>query len=167
LGEHWQEPIGLFGSYECIDDAEGSRLLLDTARSWLQERGMKTIRGPWSFASQEWGMVLEGFEPPPVILAPYNPPYYNDHLTAFGMEKAKDLLVYYVNLRDGYRIPERYLTLTDKIQQRYGVHVRAMDMSQLEQEVALLVDLANCSISDNWGFYPVTADEARAMAHDL
>jgi ribosomal protein S18 acetylase RimI-like enzyme len=27
--------------------------------------------------------------------------------------------------------------------------------------------LANESISDNWGFYPVTEDEARAMARDL
>ena len=27
--------------------------------------------------------------------------------------------------------------------------------------------LANESISDNWGFYPVTEDEARAMARDM
>ncbi len=165
--EHWRKPIGLFGSYECIDNAEGSQLLLDTARAWLQKRGMKSMRGPWSFASQEWGLVLEGFEPPPVILAPYNPPYYNQHLTAFGMEKAKDLLVYYIDLREGYQIPPRYMTLTDQVQKRYGVRVRPIDLSKLEQEVATLVDLANRSISDNWGFYPVTADEARAVARDL
>ncbi|MBN1310391.1 MAG: hypothetical protein JXB30_03155 [Anaerolineae bacterium] len=165
--EHWQEPIGLFGSYECIDDNEGSQLLLDAARSWLQQRGMKAMRGPWSFASQEWGLVLEGFEPPPVLLAPYNPPYYNDHLTAFGMEKAKDLIVYDVDFREGYRIPERYLALTGNIQRRYGVHIRPVDMTRLEQEVGIIVELANCSLSDNWGFYPVTAGEARAMAHDL
>jgi hypothetical protein len=60
----WKEPIGLFGSYECVDNDEGSHLLLDSARKWLQERSMKVMRGPWSFASQEWGLVIEGFEPP-------------------------------------------------------------------------------------------------------
>ena len=77
--EHWGQPIGLFGSYECVDDPVGSHLLLDAARGWLLAHGMRAMRGPWSFASQEWGLVVQGFTPPPVILAPYNPPYYNDH----------------------------------------------------------------------------------------
>jgi len=33
--------------------------------------------------------------------------------------------------------------------------------------VATIMDLANTSISDNWGFYPVTSAEAKALAHDL
>ncbi len=165
--ESWGEPIGLFGSYECIDDEEGAHLLLATARDWLRERKMKAMRGPWSFASQEWGLVIEGFEPPPVILAPYNPPYYIDQLTAFGFQKVKDLMVYYADAEEGYEIPERYLTLTDKIMERYGITVRPVDMSRLEEEVAAIVDVINISITGNWGFYPVTNDEARAIAHDL
>lgn len=165
--EHWGEKIGLFGSYECIDDRRGSELLLGTARDWLHQRGMTCMRGPWSFASQEWGLVLEGFEPPPVILAPYNPPYYNDHLTAFGFEKVKDLIVYIADLKAGYRIPDRYLTLTDKVQQRYGISVRSVDMNRLEQEVATIVQVINSSLSYNWGFYPVTSVEAQAIARDL
>jgi ribosomal protein S18 acetylase RimI-like enzyme len=165
--QHWGAPIGLFGSYECVDDPQASRLLLDTACAWLKQRGMTAMRGPWSFASQEWGLVLEGFEPPPVIMGPYNPPYYNDHLLAFGLEKVKDLLVYYVDQREGYDIPPRYLTLTDKVAQRYGVTVRPIDMSRLEEEIVRLVAIINESISDNWGFYPVTEAEAQAIARDM
>ena len=163
----WKEPIGLFGSYECVADPAASALLLDAARDWLAERGMKAMRGPWSFASQEWGLVLEGFAPPPVIMAPYNPPYYNDQLAAFGLKKVKDLLVYYVDSREGYAIPERYLRLTDAVQKRYGVTVRPMDMRNLDREVATFVRLANLSIADNWGFYPVTEDEGKALARDM
>ena len=165
--EHWGQPIGLFGSYECVDNPEASRLLLDAARDWLKQRGMQILRGPWSFASQEWGLVVEGFTPPPVILAPHNPPYYNDQLAAFGLEKAMDLLVYEADVRKGYTFPERYLTLTDIIQKRYGVRVRPIDMKNLEQEVLIMLDMANQSISDNWGFYPVTEAESRAIARDL
>jgi len=163
----WGAPIGLFGSYECVDDASGARMLLGAARAWLQEHGMRAMRGPWSFASQEWGLVVEGFTPPPVILAPYNPPYYNDHLTAFGLRQVKDLLVYCADPAEGYQIPERYLTLTDEIQRRYGITVRAVDMRRLEEEVAIIVDLSNRSIGQNWGYYPVTEAEGRALARDL
>ncbi len=165
--EYWGRPIGLFGSYECPDDDAGARLLLGTARRWLEGHGMRAMRGPWSFASQEWGLVLEGFTPPPVLMAPYNPPYYNRQLADFGLRKAKDLLVYYADPAEGYDIPARYLELTDRVQERYGVRVRAVDMRRLEEEVATIVDLSNCSIAQNWGYYPVTEAEGRVLARDL
>ncbi len=165
--EHWQQPVGLFGSFECEPDPQAAHGLLEAARSWLAGRGMQAMRGPWSFASQEWGLVVEGFTPPPVILAPYNPPWYNDTLLAFGMAKVKDLMVYYMDAKEGYQIPERILQLTDRIQKRYGVTTRILEMRRLEQEVLTIVDLANRTIADNWGFYPVTVAEARAMARDL
>lgn len=165
--EHWKQPIGLFGSFECINDAGVSHGLLSVAREWLRSKGMSSMRGPWSFASQEWGLVVEGFRPEPVILAPYNPPFYNELLSEFGLEKVKDLLVYVIDACEGYRIPDRILTLTDIVQKRYGVKVRPVNMNRLEEDVVTITNLANASISDNWGFYPVTEDEARAMARDL
>jgi ribosomal protein S18 acetylase RimI-like enzyme len=165
--EHWQQPIGLFGSFECINDPDTANSLFSTARGWLREKGMTSMRGPWSFASQEWGLVVEGFTPSPVILAPYNPPYYNDLLANFGFIKAKDLMVYVIDARDGYAIPPRILELTDKVAKRYNVRTRPVDMSNLESDVMTITRLANESISDNWGFYPVTEAEARTMAHDL
>ena len=165
--EHWGEPIGLFGSFECIECLKAAHTLLKGAQDWLAKQGMKRMRGPWSFASQEWGLEIEGGDQPPVILAPHNPPYYPKFLEAFGLEKAMDMAAYLADIDDGYVFPERYLTLTDRIAQRYSVRVRSVDMSQLEEEVMTIVDLSNQSISDNWGYYPVTADEARVMAHDL
>ncbi|MCX6055690.1 MAG: GNAT family N-acetyltransferase [Chloroflexi bacterium] len=88
-------------------------------------------------------------------------------MVVFGLVKAEDLKVYYVDAKEGYQFPDRYLTLTDKIQKRYGVRVRPVNMRNLEQDVVTIVNLANASISDNWGFYPVTNEEGRAMAHDL
>jgi len=165
--EHWGQPVGLFGSFECEQNPEAAQMLLGAAQDWLRGQGMHAMRGPWSFASQEWGLVVDGFTPPPVILAPYNPPFYNDFLLGFGLNKVKDLLVYYIDAREGYAIPPRILLLTDKIQKRYGVTTRILDMKNLEKEVLTIVDLANRSIADNWGFYPVTPDEGRAMARDL
>ncbi len=165
--DHWQEPIGLFGYYECPRDEGASRLLLDAARDWLASRGMLAMRGPWSFVSQEWGSVVEGFSPPPVVMAPYNPDYYNQHYRAYGLIKVKDLMVYEADAARGYTIPERILTLTDRVAERYGVRVRPLDMNRFEQEIDAIIALSNESLAENWGYSPVTEDEVRAMARDL
>ncbi|MFN2302645.1 MAG: hypothetical protein ACK2TV_02845 [Anaerolineales bacterium] len=164
---HWEEPIGLFGSFECLEDEDGAHLLLNAAREWLLQKGMRAMRGPWSFASQEWGLEIEGGQRPPVILAPHNPPYYAEFFENFGLHKAIDLLAYLADVQAGYHFPERYLTLTDVIQSRYGVTVRPVNMDDIESEVMTIVDVSNRSLTDNWGYYPVTMAEARAMARDL
>jgi hypothetical protein len=163
----WKEPIGLFGYYECIPDETASKMLLEAAAGWLRGQGMKAMRGPWTFVSQEWGLVIEGFTPSPTVMAPYNPPYYADHMASFGLQKVKDLLCYYMSVSDGYTIPERILTLTDNVAKRYGVHVRQIDMKRYDEEVQTVIDLSNRSLLDNWGYTPVTDVEAKAVAHDL
>ena len=165
--DFWEDKIGLFGYYECIQDDQASRALLGAAMDWLQVRGMESMRGPWTFVTQEWGLVVEGFSPPPCIMAPYNPPYYGDQLEAFGLAKEKDLLCYYFSGAEGDQIPDRILTLTDRVAKRYGVTVRPVDMSCYDHDVQTFLELSNSSIIDNWGYSPVTEAEADAMAKDL
>ncbi len=165
--DFWKERIGLFGYFECSSDPRAANLLLEAARGWLCGKGCTKMRGPWSFVSQEWGLVVEGFTPPPVVMAPYNPPYYEQQLTSFGLQKIKDLLCWYVSTAEGYRIPERILRLTDAVQKRYGVRIRPVDMQHYNREVQTIVELSNASIIDNWGYSPVTEAEVQAMARDL
>jgi len=165
--EFWKERIGHFGYFECTPDKSAAGLLLEAARDWLKEQHCTMMRGPWSFVSQEIGMVVEGFEPSPVLMAPYNPPYYNDFLTDFGLHKAKDLLCWSISMAEGYKIPQRILTLTDLVAQRYGVSIRPMDMKQYNRDVQIFTELSNNSIIANWGFSPVTEAEAYAIAQDM
>ena len=165
--DYWGKPIGLFGYFECPDDAQASALLLGAARNWLKDRGICTMRGPWSFVSQEWGAVVEGFTPQPVIMAPYNPPFYNEHFDAYGLKKVKDLLVYVIDARDGYQIPERILKLTDRVAERYSIRTRSLDMKHFDRDVEIFLELSNQSLAHNWGYAPVTPAEAAAMAKDL
>ncbi|HNS52647.1 MAG TPA: hypothetical protein PKO09_15885 [Anaerolineae bacterium] len=163
----WQQQIGLFGYLECTTSPGLARRLLETARDWLRARGCTAMRGPWSFVSQDWGMVVEGFAPSPVIMAPYNPPHYNQYLVDFGLQKAKDLLCWYVSAAEGYDVPDRIKHLTDAVAKRYGVRVRPIDMRRYDQEVDTVIEVSNASLADNWGYSPVTEAEVRAMARDL
>ena len=165
--ETWKEPIGLFGYYECIENNTASQMLLDAASDWLRENKMKEMRGPWSFVSQEWGLVIEGFTPSPTVMAPYNPSYYADHMTRYSLQKVKDLLVYYISGAEGYKIPERIMMQTENVAKRYGVKVRQVDMKHYDEDVRKVIDLSNKSLDGNWGFTSVTKAEAEAIARDL
>ena len=165
--KEWKDAVGLFGYFECIDDRNAAHALLDAATGWLRSKGMKFMRGPWSFVSQEWGLVIEGFKPSPTIMAPYNPSYYISLITGNGFEKIKDLLVYYISAGEGYKIPERILTLTDDVAKRYNIRTRKMNMRDYENELSRIIELSNKSLIDNWGYTQVTREEAEAIGADL
>jgi GNAT superfamily N-acetyltransferase len=166
--EAWAEPIGMFGYFECGEaDHEGAAALLGAARAWLSARGMKVMRGPWSFVSQEWGLVIEGFSPRPVVMAPYNPPGYAALLEENGLGKARDLISWEISMPEGYRIPDRILRLTDAIQERHGLRMRRIDMKRYKEEVASFARLSIETLKGNWGFSPITDAEVEAMARDL
>lgn len=165
--DFWKDRVGLFGYFECLADEAAARLLFEAARDWLMKKQCNCMRGPWSFVSQEWGLVVEGFEPSPVVMAPYNPPFYEGLLTDFGFSKIKDLLCWSICPQDGYRVPERILRLTDAVRDRYGVRIRQLDMKHYDEEVKVIIELANSTIIDNWGYSPVTEAEIQAMARDM
>jgi GNAT superfamily N-acetyltransferase len=165
--DFWKERIGLFGYYECTLEPAAACALLEAARNWLRARNCTSMRGPWTFVSQEWGLVVEGFTPSPVVMAPYNPPYYAEQFASFSLEKVKDLLCWYISAKEGYKVPERILRLTEAVQKRYNIRIRQLDMKHYDKEVKIIIELANSTIIDNWGFSPVTEAEVQAMARDM
>ena len=165
--DFWQEQVGLFGYFESPADYKPAEILLESAFHWLKTNGMQKMRGPWSFVSQEWGSVIEGYSPSPVVMSPYNPPYYNSHYEAFGLKKVKDLLVYQIDSSQNYQIPERILTMTEKIRNRYAIDTRILNMKNLDQDIEKIIALSNESLIRNWGYSPVTDTEVRAMVNDL
>ncbi len=165
--EHWGEPIGMFAYFECPNDKKASAMLFNVAKDWLKNKGMKAIRGPMSFVSQEMGMVIEGYSPANCIMAPYNPPFYNDLSKDFGFKKIKDLLVYYMDAGENYQIPKRILQFTDLVAKRYKIKVRHADMKNIDAEINHIINISNASIGNNWGFVPVTDAEIKALAVDL
>lgn len=165
--DFWKERIGLFGYFECIQNPDAAKLLLEAAKDWLQAKQCTRMRGPWTFVSQEWGSVVEGFEPSPVLMAPYNPPFYNNFFTDFGLQKVKDLLCWQIAMGNGYKIPDRILNLTDTVADRYGIRVRRIEMKRYSEEVENLIEISNACLIENWGYSPVTEAEVRAMAQDM
>src|SRR5262252_7579305 len=72
----WKDDTGFFGFLDTIDDKEVAQALLDAAEKWLREKGMKHVIGPLSlYANEEIGILVEGFEYPPMLMMGHSRPY--------------------------------------------------------------------------------------------
>lgn len=163
--EFHEEKTGFFGFFESIDDPTVSGALLETAARWVGERGMDRLRGPASFSTnEECAMLVDGFDSPPYLMMPYNPPYYPHLLEAAGFTKAKDLVAYHY-LHDA--IPDRLLRAADGIARRENVSVRSINLRRFQDEIERFTAVYNQAWEKNWGFVPMTNEEIAHMAKEL
>lgn len=163
--EFHKDRVGFFGFFECVDSATVARALLDHAGRFLLKRDLTVMRGPANFSvNDEIGMLIEGFDTPPVIMMTHNPPYYNRLMEECGFVKAMDMLGY--ELRKG-EISERILQMGEKLLARSKLRVRTLDPKNFWRDVRYLCDVYNRAWVDNWGFVPMTSGELKAMADSL
>lgn len=163
--ERFAERLGFFGLFESEDDPQISNALFEAVRQWLFARGLETMRGPASFSlNEECGLLVEGFDGPPVVMMPYNPPWYEQLVESYGFTKAKDLLAYF--LPDA-KPSERMLKLADRLRQKYRVTIRTLNKDRFWDEVTLIRRVYNEAWKDNWGHLPMTDAELMYMAKQL
>jgi hypothetical protein len=167
---HHDVQAGWFGFFESIDDTQVAHALLGEAVEWVRLRGAREIIGPNNFTTNhQCGLLVENFERPPFVEMTYNPPYYERLIASFGFGKAKDLLAWWIDVTKGTEDPKmkRYYDVSQKVQKRYGMRIRGVNMQDYEAEVARLFRLYNESWQKNWGFVPVTEAEFKTIASDL
>ncbi len=160
--------IGFFGFFEAIQDYEVAKVLLDKARAWVAEHGMKILRGPggYSNATHECqGILIDGFQHPPTVEMTHNPPYYSEFLERYGFRKAKDYHAYILDVQTP--TPPRLARLEEQVRQRRDIETRPLNLKNLYSDVHLIVKIYNESWAQNWGFLPITNEEAIALANSL
>ncbi|MGH7547777.1 MAG: N-acetyltransferase [Gemmatimonadales bacterium] len=157
--------VGFYGFFECVNDQAVAHALFDAGASWLRRRGFAIMRGPVSPSiNDEAGLLVQGFDAPPTLMMPHNPPYYVDLLNRYGFAKAKDLLVYQST---DIRTPERLVRAANVLAQRKGITLRALDMKHFRDEVELVKRLYNRAWERNWGFVPLSDAEIDHLAKQL
>ncbi len=164
-----QEHIGWFGAFEVYDDQEAATALLNTAAAWVRERGYDAIRGPQTFTTHEdTGLLVDGFMRP-VLLMPYNHPYYQGLVENAGFVKAMDLYSFHMS-RDLSRqsgLDNRLRRITESAMKRNKITIRPIDRKRLKEEFVLFKELYNTAWDKNWGFVPMTPRELDNLVASL
>jgi GNAT superfamily N-acetyltransferase len=163
---HRGDASGHFGMLEAEDDPAVFAALLERAESWLRARGMRQISGPFNLSiNDECGLLVEGFEAPPMLMMGHARPYYGPRVEGAGYRPARDLLAYHVEV--GERLPDPGVRLLRRLREVRRVSVRPIEWRRYEEEIATIVDIFNDAWADNWGFVPLSGARLDHLARSL
>ncbi len=160
-----QDAAGFFGFFDTIDDQEVANALLSIAEKWLADRGMAVMRGPFSLSiNEESGLLIEGFDTPPVLMCTHHRPYQGALAEGAGLVKVQDLFGWMYKVEPP---PPRAEKAWQTIQSMPEVRFRSIRPRDLKHEIGVLLEIFNDAWEENWGFVPSTEAEAKKMAKDL
>lgn len=162
-----QDHAAFFGFFECVHDAAASRRLFQAVFDWAGQRGARRVLGPMNpTTNDECGLLVDGFDEPPVFMMTYNPRYYADLVAAEGFRKAKDLLAFYIDI---FRAPlDRLARVAEKTRRRHPeLKFTPIRRATLTRDLAKVKEVYNAAWEANWGFVPMTDAEIDFMAARL
>lgn len=168
--EFHRDKVGFFGFFECINDKNAAKLLFDKAAEFVKENGMNILRGPVSpSTNDECGLLVDGFDMPPVMLMPYNPEYYKELLESYGFKKAKDLFALWISkdVIKNEQMMNKLDRISDMIIKKENLTIRKVNLKDFQNEVQKVREVYNNAWESNWGFVPMTEDEFKHIAANL
>ena len=160
--------VGYFGFFDLIEDYGVAKTLLDTATSWVKNEKLGTVMGPANFSTNDTaGLLVDGFDSPPVVMMTYNKPYYVTFLERYGFTPQMDMLAYYGTTKDVNMKSVRLANMLAERLSRKGIRVRNVVMKNFKQEVATIREIYKGAWDKNWGFVPPTDGEFNHTAEGL
>lgn len=150
----YEQPTGGMGFFECINDQQAAFLLFDTAKNWLQERGMKAMDGPINFGENDtfWGLLVEGFTPPSYGMN-YHLPYYQGLFEAYGFETQYEQLTNHIDITKPF--PERFTKIANWVAAKPGYTFEYFKKSNAEKYIDDLMEIYNDGWKDFENFVPI------------
>lgn len=167
LIEREAKAVGLFGFFECLPRIEVAQALLKAACDWLRQQGMRVARGPIDLSTHNNCLFLvEGFDSPPMVMMPYNPPYYPDFVEQDGWHKAKDAYAY--NFPLDQPLPPKF-EKAYRVACKSGVQFRPFRTKgkAFEDDARSVYHLFNRAFAHNWSSSPRSEAEFLAQAKSL
>ncbi|MFZ9661173.1 MAG: GNAT family N-acetyltransferase, partial [Chitinophagaceae bacterium] len=151
---NYEVPTGGCGFYECINDDSASRLLFDTAKSWLEQRGMKAMDGPINFGENDmwWGLLIDGFTKPYYGMN-YNPPYYREQFENYGFSIVYEQISNRLYTQNEF--PERFTKIANWVANKPGVQLKNLDPHNLNKFISDFQEIYNDGWKDFTNFVPI------------
>jgi len=155
----------MFGFFECVDDHEVARALINGAADWARQRGLETLFGPFNLDYENgYGILVEGYDRPPVLFCGHSPPYYQRFFEKLGFEKARgDNVAYAFDLDQDSPALQRLARLAERVRQRGRFVLREGNLDRWDDEIdriGVLLDRSLAHLDDQIGW-------RREMLHEM
>ncbi len=166
--EYHKENRGFFGFFECRDDLEAAQGLLSQARQWLSAQSITAIRGPVNPSlNYECGLLIDGFDTPPMFMMTHNPAYYARLVEGAGFAKVEDMYAFSGHISMLEQLDKKLAFIVEECQRRFDIKLRRLDRRHFDREVRMFLDIYNQSLQGTWGFTPLSEGEIEHMSASL
>lgn len=158
-------PSGYFGMIAAEDDPEVFAALFSAAEGWLRARGKVRALGPFNLSvNEEIGLLVDGFETPPMLMMPHDPRYAAVRIEEQGYAKEKDVFAYVIDT--AVDVPAAARRRLERGMPA-GVTLRRLDMKRYGEDIRALTEIFNDAWAGNWGFAPLTQAETEHLGKSL
>lgn len=150
----YEVPTGGIGFFECINDHKAAHQLFDTAKQWLQQRGMKAMEGPINFGENDtfWGLLVEGFTPASYGMN-YHLPYYRALFEDYGFTTAYEQLTNLVSTSIPF--PERFTKIANWVANKPTFSFEHFKKSKSDKYINDLMEVYNDAWQNFENFVPI------------
>ncbi|MEA3504788.1 MAG: GNAT family N-acetyltransferase [Bacteroidota bacterium] len=151
----FNQPTGGMGFFECINNKEAAFLLFDTAKEWLQIKGMEAMDGPINFGENDnfWGLQTDGFDHKAAFGMNYNAEYYADFFEEYGFSMYFEQTTNLLNLKQDF--DSRFWKIADWIRQRPGYSFRHFTYKKADKFVKDLKTVYDTAWQFHENFTPI------------
>lgn len=152
-------PIGGCGFFECINNQDAANILFDTAKKWLQSKGMQAMDGPINFGDRDkwWGLLVDGFEDEPVHGMPFNPPYYQTLFERYGFKNYYNQYWYKMMVDD--QLPEKFQERFKKYSAKPEYSAKHLQVNNLEKFANDFVTVYNAAWAQHGEAKEITKEQ--------
>ena len=153
------ERVGYFGLFECADDPEAALRLFDAAGDFAQCHGSEVLRGPFNMtATQEMGVLTNGFDEAPALDMVYTPAWYHGLLEKAGLRSCFRMQTWRNNDISALD-PDTLQEARHRQLITLGVRIRPINSWSRRAELEYVRELVNAAFLGNWNFVPITHEE--------
>jgi len=144
------QSTGGMGYFEVIESRDAAFMLFDTAKNWLQEKGIEAMDGPINFGENDtnWGLLVDGFMQQGYGM-PYHKKYYRSFFEEYGFKTYFEQYSYHRMARDEnnqmVEFPPRIMKIAKWLSERPGYTFRHFETSQAEKFVNDVVEIYNAT----------------------
>jgi GNAT superfamily N-acetyltransferase len=155
----FDQPTGGIGFFESIDNIASSKILFDTAKEWLQSKGMEAMDGPINFGENNkfWGLIIENFSFPTYQGQNYNHPYYVNLFETYGFKVYYNQIINYRKVEEP--ISDKFVKKAEIILSDNSYHIETIKKSNLGKYAEDFRTVYN----EAWG----THENFKKMNYDL
>ncbi len=140
---------GMFGFFECTNDPDVANKLFETAQTWVANRGLNRMIGPFhQDYDSAYGILIEGRDRPPAISCGHTPPYYEDLVLGHGFTPYRpDNIAFAVDITEDTREFQLLHKLAQRAESRGTTVIREARLSEWDAEADRVHILLNKALA--------------------